>query len=557
VNMTEEPSHRSSIPGDVLPDATIVSVSAGLRWRPTDTCRMYLRFATELPRFLRSPVSLNQARAEFPIRLQEREQRFLSILQRSVFTRPRSPYLALLRMAGCEYGDIERMMTSDGLEATLKCLAQKGVWLSFNEFKGKQLIVRGSWSLEVNAAEFDSPLNHGHIVARSGGGASPGTRTVYDLAHIRAARSSYKLLTFEAFDVTHLPVIMWSPVAPGYGPLELLAHAGMGKAPLRWFSPVAPTTGSSSAKDRLINRYLTLASAMAGVRLPPPQFTPPSEVWRITKTVLDARGRHGGCVVLTDPSCAVRICQSALARSEQLDGVLFMIGGEPITRHKLAFLEEAGARSSPLFVFIEGGYVGIGCLNPADIDEVHVLSDSVALIQHNRRVEHARQNVDAFLFTTLLPTAPKLLMNVESGDWGRVHRRDCGCYFEQLGLHEHISTIRSFDKFTSAGMNVTASSLLRIVEEILPQSFGGTLLDYQLREEEGQDGVPHITVVIDPGIGPIDESAVVNTIFMELVRHGKSGALEQVWRAAHTFQVARESPQVTARGKLLPLHVKR
>ena len=518
---------------------------------------MYFRFAAGLPRFLRSPVRLDVARATIATRLQGREERFLSILRSAVFNQPHSPYLALLRMAGCDYGDVEQMLRAEGLEAMLERLARSGVWLSFDEFKGRQRIVRGSWSLDVSAADFDSPLGGGHIVARSGGGTGPGTRTVYDLAHISAARSAYKLLTFDAFGVSRLPVIMWSPVAPGYGPLELLAHAGMGKPPLHWFSPVAPTPGTSSAKDRLITRYLVLASKMAGVGLPSPQHIPPSEVWAVTKSVLDARARHGGCVVLTDPSCAVRICRDALARSERLEGVLFIIGGEPVTRHKLAFLEGAGARSSPLFVFIEGGYVGISCLNPADADEVHLLSDSVALIQHRRSIEHARQDVDAFLFTTLLPTAPKVLINVESGDWGRVRRRDCGCYFERLGFHEHISTVRSFDKFTSAGMNVTASSLLHIVEEVLPSTFGGTLLDYQLREEEGEDGVPRITVVIDPSVGPVDDSAIVDAIFTELLRHGKRGALEQAWRDSGTFRVARESPQVTARGKLLPLHVKR
>jgi hypothetical protein len=537
--------------------ATIVLVSLRLHRSTTENMRMYLRFVTGLPRFFRTPVTLDHARAAVAARLQGREERLLSIFRQAVFARPGSPYLALMRMAGCEYGDVERMVIADGLEMALARLAQSGVWLSFDEFKGRQRIVRGSWSLDVSAADYDSPLSGGHIVARSGGGNGPGTRTVYDLAHIGAARSVYKLLTFDAFGVSHLPVIMWSPVAPGYGPLELLAHAGMGKPPLHWFSPVAPRPGSSSTKDRLITRYLALASRMAGARLPSPQHTPPSEVWTVTKSVLDTRARHGGCVVLTDPSGAVRICQSALARNEQLDGVLFMVGGEPVTHHKLAFLEQAGARWSPLFVFIEGGYVGIGCLNPAEVDEVHLLSDSVALIQHRRGIEHARQDVDAFLFTTLLPTAPKVLINVESGDWGRVHRRECGCYFERLGFHERISTIRSFDKFTSAGMNVTASSLLHIVEEMLPAAFGGTLLDYQLREEEGEDGLPRITVVIDPTVGSVDESAVVDAIFAELLRHGKRGALEQTWRATNTFRVVRESPQVTARGKLLPLHVKR
>ena len=41
--------------------------------------------------------------------------------------------------------------------------------------------------------------------------------------------------------------------------------------------------------------------------------------------------------------------------------------------------------------------------------------------------------VDGFCFTTLLPTAPKLLLNAEIDDYGVVETRSCGCPLESYG----------------------------------------------------------------------------------------------------------------------------
>ncbi len=59
--------------------------------------------------------------------------------------------------------------------------------------------------------------------------------------------------------------------------------------------------------------------------------------------------------------------------------------------------------------------------------------DRLALIQRSRAVPGTDVTVDAFLFTTLSPAAPKLLLNVESDDYGIVERRSCGCEFERRG----------------------------------------------------------------------------------------------------------------------------
>ncbi|MBN1856742.1 MAG: hypothetical protein JW846_07315 [Dehalococcoidia bacterium] len=520
--------------------------------------RMLTRYATGLPPFLRSPLTLEESAAIVSQRLHTSALRFLGIIRHAVFENHGSPYLALMRMAGCEYGDIEHMVQHDGLNAMLAKLAQSGVWLSFEEFKARKPIVRGSWSYELAANDFDNPLAAGQIEARSGGSTGPGTRTAYDLSHLALARTTYKLLTFDAHGMSPYPVVMWSPVAPGYGPLELLAHAKAGKAPVRWFTTVKEQEGYSSTKNHFINRFTLLAGRIAGVELPSPVHAPPTETEMVALCIQDVRTQHGGCIVLTDPSNAVRVCSNALARSTDMSHVLFMIGGEPVTLPKLSIIRKSGAECSPLFVFIEGGYVGIGCLNPEIEDEVHLLQDSIAAIQHKRYIEHANETVDAFLFTTLLPTAPKLLINVESGDSGTMTERDCDCYFGRLGFTEHISHIRSFDKLTSAGMNVTASSFLELAETVLPAAFGGSLLDYQFLEEEDMDGLPRITIVVNPNLGRLDEDALIQTVIDNLASRSQPGSFaSQVWAQSNTLRVRREPPSITARGKLLPLHVKR
>jgi hypothetical protein len=50
--------------------------------------------------------------------------------------------MALLRAAGCELEDLERMTGQDG-EATLERLRRSGVYVTFDEFKGRAPIVRG------------------------------------------------------------------------------------------------------------------------------------------------------------------------------------------------------------------------------------------------------------------------------------------------------------------------------------------------------------------------------------------------------------------------------
>jgi hypothetical protein len=88
-------------------------------------------------------VSSREARATLKTRFENRDSDFLTLMRRAVYENPESPYLALLKNAGCRYGDLRGEVARQGLEAALRKLFQEGVFLTVNEFKGR---LPGTWS---------------------------------------------------------------------------------------------------------------------------------------------------------------------------------------------------------------------------------------------------------------------------------------------------------------------------------------------------------------------------------------------------------------------------
>ena len=146
---------------------------------------MYLRFARDLRKFLKETVTVEQARKVVKERLENREQNLLAVVKRAVYDNENSPYLKLLELAGCEYGDFERMVNSDGIEPTLKKLCQEGVYISIEEFKGKKEVTRGDKVFNFKPSDFDNPFSVAHLQTRSSGSRSAGTRTMYDFDYIK------------------------------------------------------------------------------------------------------------------------------------------------------------------------------------------------------------------------------------------------------------------------------------------------------------------------------------------------------------------------------------
>jgi hypothetical protein len=114
------------------------------------------RLLAALPPFLRRPVSLEQARQTLIARFERRVSDFLQLAEHGIFRNPMSPYRTLLRMAGCERVDLERMVRQDGLEGALSRLYRAGVYLTVAELKGREPVRRGSSQFTLQGLSFET-----------------------------------------------------------------------------------------------------------------------------------------------------------------------------------------------------------------------------------------------------------------------------------------------------------------------------------------------------------------------------------------------------------------
>jgi hypothetical protein len=511
-----------------------------------DQFRMYWRLSTGLRGFLKEPINLEQARNIIKQRLAEREKNLLTIVKRGIFENERSPYLQLLKLAGCEYGDLEQMVRADGIEFALRNLREEGVYLSLEEFKGRRETVRSGKVLKFRERDFDNPLLLRHLELSTSGSRGAGTRTYFDLDYIALGRAVYLICLLDAYDALTAPIIHWLAILPGIGQRVILEHAKVDKPVTRWFSPVAESSFKPSPKNRVGAKYITYMGRLWGAKLPAPEFIPLEEAWRVAQCIFGAINERGQCYVHTQVSNVLRICQAAKERGMDMTGTKFAPDSEPLTAVKRREIESSGASACPRYASIEGGLIGWGCFHPSAPDDVHFFKDSLALIQHEKGVAHAEVSVDAFLFTSLLLSAPKILLNVELGDYGVVESRSCGCYWDELGLTAHIYNIRSFDKLTSQGQTFLGPDLIRLIEEVLPAKFGGTSIDYQMVEEEDEESHTRISIIVSPHVGGLDEAELIKTILTELGKGPDHCRLmAEVWSRSNTLRVKRMRPLYT------------
>ncbi|MBC7789275.1 MAG: hypothetical protein H7Z74_04980 [Anaerolineae bacterium] len=512
------------------------------------------RFLSSLPSFLRHPTSLSEARITLRRRLEQREHNFLGIAKRAVYQHAPSPYLRLLQLAGCEYGDLERLVNEEGVEGALHSLFRKGVYLTVNEFKGRRPATRGSATVEVSPELLRNPLAAFHIPARSGGSRSAGTPVLIDLAFVKGCGINSNLALDARGGSTWLKAT-WE--TPGAGArFRLLKYGSFGQPPVRWFSQVDPGAPGLDPIFRWSSIAMRLGSRLAGVPLPIAQYVPlndplPIAHW-MTEVVHAGETPH----VFTFPSSAVSLCQAASDAGIDLTGAQFTLAGEPTTEARLRTIRQTGAVVVARYGSMECGPIGYGCLTPETADDVHFLHDLHALIQPLAlRGGHDGLPENAMFISSLHAASPFTLLNVSMGDQGTLVRRDCGCPLERLGWATHLHTIRSFEKLTSGGVTFLDADVIRVLEEELPARFGGAPTDYQLVEEEGADGRPRLRLLVHPRVGPLDTSAVADAFFTAIsARSVIKRMMEVALREANLFQVERRAPLSTNAGKILHLH---
>jgi hypothetical protein len=520
--------------------------------------RTYARFLRGLPAFLRDRITLEQARETVRRRQAEREDSFLRLLRRGIFGYPSSPYRPLLDLAGCELGDVERMLRRDGLETTLLALRKAGVYVTFEEFKGREPIVRGGKTFLVRPHDFDNPYLCPAYYTHTGGTTGAGTRVPMDL-DLLADQAAYLVLSRDSHGVLGAPSGYWVHGLPAASDLSsVLRLMRTGGELDRWWSPLAASDMRPSLKNRAAMWGIVAVSTLCGRPVPQPEPLPLDRAEVVARWAAEALQREGRVVVGGYVSGAVRVCVAAREAGLDLAGAVFLVGGEPPTPAKVAQIHAIGARHLPAYVISEIGTVGLGCADPADDNDLHFFHDGLALIQHPRQVPGSDITVDAFHLTTLLPSAAKLMLNVQSDDYGTVERRECGCGLGACGFTTHLRHVRSFRKLTGEGATLVGSDMVRILEEVLPARFGGTPLDYQLLEEEDAEGFSRLSLLINPRVGALDDAAVVEVVLKELRRSGTAASMAaSVWKQACTLRVRRREPVPTRVGKLMPLHIAR
>jgi hypothetical protein len=509
----------------------------------------YLRFLRQLPGFLHSPIDVNYSRDRIAHRLGRRNQNFLSLVQRCVYEHPASPYHALLKEAGCEYGDVAAGVRNEGIEATLRNLLAAGVWISLDEFKGRAPIQRGRVTFYPEPGAFDNPYHAAGLGVSTGGTSGRSRRTRFDLEFM-AERACYDSLMADMLGITQAPLALWYPILPastGIG--NTLRYAKAGFSPARWFAMDQSKVHPGSLKSLLATHAIIWISRFTGAPLPRPEFLALSRHDRIADWVINSLDQSGICVVQTYVSQAVRICQAVRSRRSDLSGLTLIVGSEPMTRAKHREIASTGARAYLRYAATEMGTIAMGCGNPQDIDELHLVSDMIAMIQSN---EVSPGQTAPFFFSTLNNVMPKVMINVQLGDMGVAHERECGCVFETIGFHTHISHVRSYERVTGEGMAVSGRILEQIVDEIILPRYGGSSLDYQWVESEDENGLTHVILRVAPSLGDIDESSLIRDVLDHLGHRGEGEKImAEIWHQAGAVSIVRESPQTTERGKTL------
>ena len=516
--------------------------------------KMFGRYARALRAFYSEEVSLDEAQAVMAEGQAHREESLLQTIRKGIFDVPRSPYLALLRWAGIEFGDVERLVRSEGVEGALQALHTAGVRISLDEFKGRRPIQRPGLELPVTSDDFDSPLMSPHFEGLTGGSSGVQRRLLVDLGMIAHDAAAHRVV-LESLGASHMPSATWRAVPPNNSGLKKpLMGARIGIPLERWYSELPTRWDPANFKYAAFTAYTVLAARWAGRRFPYPELVTREDVRIIVDWMAGKVAAGTPAYMDCAASAAVRICQAALDSGADLTGSIFRTGDESLTRARAEIIQRAGARVVVGYASSETGPITMGCCEPLSADDGHILTDKIAVIQGAPgSTEPGRE--DVLLMTTIFPACPKLLLNVDSGDCGVLETRDCNCGLDRAGFKLHLRNIHSREKLTSEGILLPPSEICRLVEEVLPAAFGGGPTDYQLIED-GRGGIPVIRIAIRPKVGPLDEATVVRTFLAAMSQADTGGALmAQQLEQAGTVSVVRQEPHRSPVGKMIPLFV--
>ena len=513
--------------------------------------KYYGRMVLGTYRFLRAPC---QGDAGEVIRgqLARREECFLETVRRVIFADPANPYHRMFQLAGCGFEDLAESVRRQGLESTLASVERQGVYLTHEEFKGRQPIIRSGQHLPAGPDSFLNPLVSGLMISSSSGSSGPKVRTRYSTQD-RLHRQVYWDLIRKELALEGRAYLEAKAILPnGSGFFSCLHQARAGGKVERWY-----TVGGTLAEAghyRAGTNLLVFIARRLGAEVAYPSYLPPNDFSPVARWIA-ARRAEGVAGAMSSPvSPAVRVAAAAAEQGLDIRGTIFISGGEALTEAKRRVIAAAGAEIYPGYWIHEIGPVGFSCRQMECLNGVHLYQDSVAVISHRRRAPVADVEVDALLFTTLLEWAPRVLINADMGDSGVIEPAPCRCTFAEVGFTTRIRDIASFAKLTGLGVTLVGTDVVQALEVALPARFGGTPGDYQLVEYEGPNQT-QLMLRMNPRLGrPPAES--VRACFLEAIRPCPGGVgAARLFRHAEAVEVVYQEPFATSTGKVHPLHL--
>ena len=505
-------------------------------------------FVPALMAHLRDPLTVEASRAIVRRRLEHRTEDFLVLMRRSVFGDRRSPYLPLLRAAGCEEGDLAALVHRDGVDGALGRLLRAGVYLTVAELKGNRPAVRGEVRV---AAELRRLRTRAWWVDEPAAPDGSSRRTaLYRAMLADTAVGATLFIAARGGAAWHHAVWNFSRLAGG-NLLWLTRMTGPGYKPERWFTRADP---ARFPVHRRLARLASWLTAPTGAGIPDQEYASLEDPSVLLEWMTRVRRAGGTPHVQSTVTALVSLAQEAVRRGRDLEGVQLLPSGEPLTPARLTALRASGAEAVPAYGAKEAGLVGWGCLAPMASDDMHLTDDRFAVIQPGTAGHEGGFPPGALFFTSLRAAWPLVLLNVSLGDQAVMERRDCGCPLGDAGWQAHVRDVRSFDKVKVASFALDPAALIHLLEETLPRRFGGTPADFQLVEEDAQVVAGHhrVRLLVHPRLGRVDARAATEA-FLNVVR-GSSPMIDAMWREPPWFTVERQPPHESAGGKVYHVH---
>jgi hypothetical protein len=511
----------------------------------------YSRMTLGIRDLLRQPLVADPM-AVLRLQMELREEHFLDLARRIVFSNPQHPYYEMFRMAGCTAEDLAAEVGRSGLEAALEKLYVAGVYLTHDEFKGKTPLIRGGREIPCRQQMLLNPLVRGGMISSSSGSRSSGVMTrksteeqVYREVHERVMRREFGL---DGRTTVHV-----RPILPSLGGItNNLMYIRFGLKPAKWFAQ------SGHWRDeghyRTVTQFIVRSARLMGAPLPLPEYLPENDFSPAARWIADRKREGLPCVMFGFVSPAVRVASAARDAGLDIAGTLFLVAGEALTGAKRAAIEAAGCEVFSRYVVSEVGGIGGACRQMRTGNSVHVNSDSVAVISRRRRAPLSDVEVNSLMFTNLLPFASRFLINAEMDDAGILEPAECDCEYSRAGMKLRLRDIYSYGKLTGQGITLMGGDIVRILETTLPERFGGAPGDYQLVEHDGARQA-QVELRISPratAAAPSD----VRDFLLHQIRGCYGGSLaSRVWTHSGGIEAVVAEPFATNSGKVLPLHL--